>query len=167
MMADCNKCLEGASANIINFLISNLELNYQAFTSKSIVFFFTRNAKITSVLSEDYTSASMARGSKFWFLLETDRNLLASCNLYTCQNWQLFVTSISILCISILIFWSIFFVSQIYCFFLFDKYDFFFHVYLLPSCQIFHLPMRMSSLEDELESCIFQKCLCSIRNKMC
>ena len=157
MMADCNKCLEGASTNILNLLISNLDLIYQALMLKSMVFFlFTRNAKITSVLSEDYTSASMARGSKFWFLLETDCNLLASCILYTCQKWQLFVTSISISFISILIFWSIFFFSQTYCLFLFDKYDFFFHVYLLPSCQIFHLWMRVCSLEDELESCIFQ-----------
>ena len=168
MMVDCKKCLEGASTNILNLLISNLDLIYQALMLKSMVFFlFTRNAKITSVLSEDYTSASMARGSKFWFLLETDRNLLASCNLYTCQNWQLFVTSISISFISILIFWLIFFFSLIYCFFFFHKYLFFFHVHPLPSCQIFLLLMRVSSLESELESCIFHKCQCFIRRKMC
>ena len=58
----------------------------------------------------------MADVSYFSFLLEADSNLLASCILYTCQKWQLFVTSISILCISILIFWSIFFFSHIYFF---------------------------------------------------
>ena len=99
----------------------------------------------------------MAHGAKFWFLLETDSNLLASFILYTCQKWQLLMTSISISFISILNFWSIFFLSKIYCFFLFDKYVFFFHVYLLPSCQIFNLPMRVCSLEDELQSSIFQK----------
>ena len=69
----------------------------------------------------------MARGSKFWFLLETDCNLLASCILYTCQKWQLFVTSISISFISILIFWSIFFFSHIYFFLIWQ-------VCLLLSC---------------------------------
>ena len=77
------------------------------------------------------------------------------------------MTSISISFISILIFWSIFFFSQIYCFFLFEKDNFFFHVYLLLSWQIFHPPMRVSSLQEELESCIFQKCQCFIRSKMC
>ena len=77
------------------------------------------------------------------------------------------MTSISISFISILNFWSIFFLSKIYCFFLFEKYVFFYHVYALPSCQNFLLRMPVSSLESKLESCIFHKCQCFIRRKMC
>ena len=92
---------------------------------------------------------------------------MASCIFYRCQNKQLFVTSISMAFMSILIFGRIFFFSQVRCRFLFDKNLFFFLVYPLPLGQNFLVRMPVSSLESELESCIFQKCPCFIRSKMC
>ena len=92
---------------------------------------------------------------------------MASCIFYTCQNKQLFVTSISMAFISILIFGHIFFYCQIHFRFLFDKDPFFFLVYPLLVCQNFLLRMPVSSLESKLESCIFHKCQCFIRSKMC
>ena len=77
------------------------------------------------------------------------------------------MTSISMAFISILIFGHIFFYCQIHFRFLFDKDPFFFLVYPLLVCQNFLLRMPASSLESELESCIFQKCPCFIRSKMC